>query len=55
VSIAVRFPSPLINEACANILAPRNLRHHGARRFNHRQNPRAVFVTPTMMSFTARD
>jgi hypothetical protein len=45
--------SPSVDEARANIRAPRNLGHNGARLFNRRQNPKAIFVAPTTMPFAA--
>ena len=55
VRLASCFPSPLIDQAGANIGTPRDLCHDGARLLNRRQNLRAFFNTPTTAALSARD
>jgi hypothetical protein len=46
---ASRFPSPLIDEAGANVRAPSHLRDHGPGLFNRRQNLRALLRKPAIL------
>jgi hypothetical protein len=52
---ASRFPSPFIDEAGANIGAPRDLSHHGARLLDRRHNLCAFLSTPATAALSGRD
>jgi hypothetical protein len=46
---------PLVNKACANILAARDLRYDRARRRDSRQYPRPILVAPLPTTLPPRN
>jgi hypothetical protein len=54
-ALCSRRAPPFVDEARANILAPRHIGDHRARLGDRRQYPRPVFVSPSAPPFAARD